>query len=161
MKQVRYAVGAVCLGPMALGMATAAGTAQTADAATGHVKTVSLHTVVGHPAAATLAAAAPDLKRVGCSRAGDWLKIYQNSSTHVDCFANAGSQSVRIYNIDFAYTGNNGYSAILYRPGHDYYCYQSRKNTVVYASSCKSIYGGRAPWNETSMIYLRIFPGVG
>jgi hypothetical protein len=154
MKRVRYLAGAAGLVPITLAMA---GTPMVAHAAAGpaNAKRVSLHHVHGHPGLGPRARARvrPDINRVNCSKAGDWLYVFQSNDAHADCFANAGSEVVKIYKIDSVYTGNNGVYYSLSHDGKYWDCSDPYKNTWVNPSSC-----GYAV-NEWTMDYIDIFPG--
>jgi hypothetical protein len=164
MKRVRYLAGAVGLAPMALG-AVAAGGAHVAAAVTGHGKTETPHVAAAgvhrHGKAVTPYAwtywaqrhrpVTPDINRVNCKDKGDWLKVYQSSATHVDCFANAGSEFVKIYKIDYVYTGNNKVGFALSDSQGIYACSDNNKNTYVYTTSCS------VSWNTATMVHISIY----
>jgi hypothetical protein len=158
-KRVRYLAGAAGLAPLAFGMGTATAATHAGAEATGHAKTVSLHAASGHRPAGP--AVVPDITRVDCSHTGDWLWVYQSDSAHADCFANAGSEDVKIYHIDVVYTGNNGVSFWLAHKPYPIVCYEPDKNTNVFVSSCSSELGARGVYNNDTMSHLAIFPGTG
>jgi hypothetical protein len=93
----------------------------------------------------------PDINRVSCSKSGDWLVVYQSDSTHADCFANAGAEDVKIYNLDSVYTGNNGVYCVVGGVGFG----DPYKNTLFFTSDPPYVY-----YNSGTMTYLSIYPGT-
>ncbi|MEU6216736.1 beta/gamma crystallin domain-containing protein [Streptomyces sp. NPDC047022] len=80
-------------------------------------------------AAATLAVAVPAgsaaaLSRTDCGGRTDFTKIHEYNGSNL-CFANAGAQNVKIYDVHTVNSGNNRVSVTI--GGHTYYLdkYQS------------------------------------
>ncbi len=152
MKRVRYLTGVAGLAPMAIGAVAVGGAHATAAEAAGHAKTVSLRATIGQRTQI------PDINRVNCSAHGAWLRVEQSDLGGEDCFANSGSEFVKIYHIDYVYTGNNGVAFTLSEHGTPYDCSTSTKSVRIYASACASLHGARARYNSATMIWLDIFP---
>ncbi len=152
MKRVRYLAGAVGLAPITLGAAAAGGAHATAAEVAGHGKTVSLQGATRHQRWGPV----QDFSRIRCSTPGQWVKVYQSNVTGEDCFVNYGSEAVKIYHIDYVYTGYYVLSFTLSEKGRYFTCQTSSGPRYLWASSCTSLHGATAKYNSATMVRLNI-----
>ena len=88
----------------------------------------------------------PNINRVSCGSRTDWFRMWTDYDWDIDCFANAGSISVSIYNADYVCSGNNA--------GVVYWYYGGFYGSTYYPKwTCGDIYLG----NYVYVYYITIY----